>query len=159
MAAATLTSVILSDAVQKDGRRLITELHTDQYGVSYPRGYMCAALFDAVSQLSADATQLIADLAAGEINTNVNAVISLGSLASPTLQYSSATQNFAALRLAYATATQTQAVMIGDFLNTLTDTQLQNAFGLTAAQVTTLRTNKLQPAATLAASIRSTTGQ
>ena len=48
--------------------------------------------------------------------------------------------------------------MIGDFLASLTDTQLRNAFSMTAGQVTTLRTNKLTPATNAATTIRATTG-
>ena len=58
----------------------------------------------------------------------------------------------------YRVATQTQAVMIGDYLAARTDAQLQVAFGLTAAQVTALRSSKLTPAATAAATVRATTG-
>ena len=54
--------------------------------------------------------------------------------------------------------TQTQAVMSADYLATLTNAQLMAAFGLTLTQVQTLRTNKLTPAVSLAASIRSSTG-
>jgi hypothetical protein len=49
--------------------------------------------------------------------------------------------------------------MIGDFLSSLTDGQLQTIFSMTAGQVTTLRSTKLTPAATAAATIRAATGQ
>lgn len=135
------------------------EVFTDQIGVVYQRTYLAARFFNATSQLAADAIQLAADIQAAEIAGNVADVLANGSLATPHLNYSTAAQNFAALRTAYAIAGNGAAVMIGDFLNTLTSAQLQAAFGLTAGQVTTLRTNKLQPAATLAASWRASTGQ
>jgi hypothetical protein len=159
MPAAVLTAAIAADLAQKDGRRWIEELFTDQYGVAYPRFYLCAAGFNAAAQLPLDQAQLVIDLQNSEIGTNINAVTTLGSLANPTTNYSTPAQNFAALRVVYQTVTQTQAIFIGDFLNTLTDVQLENAFGLTQTQVTNLRSNKLQPAATLATSIRSAVGQ
>lgn len=98
-------------------------------------------------------------LANAEIASNVSDVTTNGSLATPSLKFSVAADNFSALRVAYATATQIQAVMIGDFLNTLTNAQLAAAFNITTTQAQTLRTNKLQPAATLATSIRASIGQ
>ena len=99
-----------------------------------------------------------ADIVQKEIDANIASVMLSGSLAAYTLDNSTAAQNFAALREAYRSATQTQAVMVGDFLSSLTNNQLQNAFGMTAGQVTTLRDNKLTPAATAAATIRAAAG-
>jgi hypothetical protein len=48
--------------------------------------------------------------------------------------------------------------MIGDFLSTLTNAQLQTLFSMTSGQVTTLRSSKLTPAASAAATIRAATG-
>jgi hypothetical protein len=62
------------------------------------------------------------------------------------------------LRSGYQSATRIEAIFAGDFLASLTDTQLRNLFGMTQGEVTTLRTNKLTPAANAAATIRATTG-
>lgn len=109
--------------------------------------------------INAAASAFAGRLSDAEIATNVADVLANGSLATPSLKFSTAADNFAALRVAYATATQLQAVMIGDFLNTLTNAQLAAAFGITAGQAATLRTNKLAPAAALATSIRASAGQ
>lgn len=114
---------------------------------------------DVNSFLTDRAAILAQTLVDGEIANNVQQVITLGSLASPSLRYSTAAANFAALRVAYQTATRIEAVMIGDFLNTLTNAQLAAAFGITTGQAATLRTNKLAPAASLATSIRASMGQ
>lgn len=115
------------------------------------------------TDLNAWATARIATInasdQAAEVTKNITAVEADGSIAAPTFVYSTPAQNAAALRAAYQFATRTQAIMIGDFLNSLTDVQLENAFGLTAGQVATLRTNKLAPAATAAATIRAAAGQ
>ena len=156
---AIVSSIIESTSLQKDGRSWVHEIHTDQVGVKYERGYMAANGFDTAAALAAYAIQLTSDIQLREIAQNIGDVTANGSLATPKLIYSTAAQNFAALRAVYQFATQVQAVMIGDFLNTLTDLQLQNAFSLTSAQVTSLRTNKLIPASNAAATIRATTGQ
>jgi hypothetical protein len=109
------------------------------------------------------ATALVEDDIAGwangaEIERNINSIKSLGSLAAVTLVASTAAQNASALRLAYAAATKLEAIMMGDYLSILTDTQLQNAFGLTPTQVTNLRVNKLTPAANTASAIRAAIG-
>ena len=48
--------------------------------------------------------------------------------------------------------------MMGDLLATLTDAQLRTAFGITQAQVVTLRANKLTPASEAATAMRAMTG-
>lgn len=153
-----VSHIIESGAIQLDGRLSIVERYMRGDGSALT--YLAEVLAD--QDLAAWATARIAAIeaadTANEIASNVADVTTNGSLASPTLLYSTAAANFAALRAAYLIATRVEAIMIGDFLSTLTNAQLQAAFGLTAGQVTTLRSNKLTPAATLAASIRATTG-
>jgi hypothetical protein len=154
-----VSSIIIEDSPQIDGRRWIRERHTDSLGVPHDRVYMAAAKFDTSTILTVDAASIDAQLTADEIAANIASVLAFGSQATLNFSYSTTVQNRSAIRGAYASATQLQAIMIGDFLNTLTDAQLQNVFGLTAGQVTTLRANKLTPAANTAAAIRATTGQ
>lgn len=152
------SSVILSDQAQRDARRWITERHRDAAGIDYLRTYLADAAVDANASLAAYAVNLEANLEAQEIATNIAQVTALGSLAVTTLAFTTAAQNFAALRAAYQFATQVQAIMIGDFLSARTDAQLQAAFSMTVGQVTTLRTSKLTPAANAAATIRASSG-
>lgn len=156
---AIVSSVIAANDAQKDGRRWIRERHTDQVGKVWERVYLTTAGADINAALATFATQLALDIRDAEIASNVAQIVMLGSLASPTTVYSTGAQNFAGLRTAYQFATQTQAIMIGDFLSSLTDGQLQTAFGMTAGQVTTLRTNRLTPAANTASTIRAAAGQ
>jgi hypothetical protein len=109
--------------------------------------------------LAGQVTLIAEALRAQEISQNIAEIVTLGELATPRLLYSTAAQNFAVLREAYQTAARIEAVMMADFLSSLSNAQLQAAFGMTAGQVTTLRTNKLTPAATLADQIRASTGQ
>jgi hypothetical protein len=154
-----VSSIIAADDLQKDGRRWIRELHTDHIGVQYLVTYLGEAVTNASAVMAARAAQINAGIEASEIVSNVGEIMTLGSQAAPVTNYSTGVQNFEALREVYRLATRTEAIFIGDFLSSLTNAQLQAAFSMTAGQVTTLRANKLTPAATLAASIRSAAGQ
>jgi len=159
MAVSIVSSVIAAADLQRDGRTWVREHHVDSLGAIYERIYLAAVGFNIAAALAAYPAILLASLTAGEIANNLSQVVTLGSLATVQFVYSTVAQNVAALRVAYAVATQEQAVMMGDYLNTLSSAQLQAAFGLTAGQVTTLKTNKLTPATTLATSIRTAAGQ
>lgn len=158
--AATITfSEIKLDSIQADGRRSIIERHVDSLGAEYQFIWLAPANADANVVLAARAISLLADRATGEIATNIAAVSTIGSIASPTLFYSTTAANLAALRAIFPQSTQTQAIMIGDFLSSLTSAQLQTIFAMTAGQVTTLRANRLTPAASAAVTIRAAVGQ
>lgn len=153
-----VSSQIVEDSAQKDTRRWIRERHVDQVGVFWEFAYLCVAAFDAAAAMAARVSDINAFLIANEIASNISAVVTLGSGASPTLVHSTVAQNAAALRAAYAIATNLQSVMVADFLNTLTNGQIATAFGITTGQAATLRTNKLAPAAALAASLHASVG-
>lgn len=158
--AAILSSVATRDPVtQRDGSFWVYEVHTDSAGGVRRFGYIVLAGFDYQTAVAARGASLNISLPLDEVASNIVAVTERGSLGAPTFNFSTAAQNFAALRLAYASATMLQAIMIGDFLSSLTSAQLQTAFGMTSAQVTTLRTNRLTPAATTATAIRAGLGQ
>lgn len=154
-----VTSSITNTDIQKDNRRWIRELHTDQAGIKYIRQYLANASDDVNAALAAYATLLTSLINLNEITNNINQVLFNGSTAVITFVYSTAAENRQALRNAYLTALRVEAIMLGDFLSSLTDAQLQTIFSMTAGQVTTLRSNKLTPAATQAAAIRAAAGQ
>lgn len=153
-----VSSSIAVEAAQKDGRFWVAETHIDNLGIARVIRYLAAVGLNTAAVMAARAITLAADLVAQETTANVALVTSLGSLASPTSDYSTLASQLPALRTAYLTATQTQAIMIGDFLSSLTSGQLQTIFSMTSGQVTTLRSTKLTPAATAAATIRASTG-
>lgn len=156
---ANITSSTFQAFIQKDGSKTVHEIHTDFVGLTHDLTYAVSNGADLNVNLAQHAVDIGDALDKGEVQANISAVLAFGSLAAPTLVYSTAGTNFAALRVAYLSATQFQAVMIGDYLNTLTNGQLATAFGITTGQAGTLRTNKLAPAAALATSIRATVGQ
>lgn len=153
-----VSSETVSTSTQRDGRRYVLERHTDHLGAIHERTWLAGAADNLAAALSAYASTLLDILRDREIGANIAFVLSEGSLATVTLQHSTAVQNRSALRDAYRTATRVEAVMIGDYLNTLTNNQLATAFNITTGEAATLRTNKLEPAATLASGIRAATG-
>ena len=157
-AASIVSSQIAGQTTQRDGRISVDERHTDNIGAVWNFGYLVAGNADLNALLASHATAIAAQLNAGEIAANVDQVTTYGSLAVLRFDYSTQAQGLAALRTAYQSATQLQAIMIGDFLSSLTDVQLQNIFNITAGQVTTLRANKLTPAANTVAAIRAAAG-
>ena len=153
-----VTSTIISQTPQADGRIAVREQFVDQLGNIFDRFYLALPTDNLSAILASNAIDLAAQQAASEIANNINQIFTNGSLAVTTFNYSTQAANFAALRAAFLTATRQDAIMVGDFFNSLTSAQLQAAFSISAAQVTTLKTNKLTPAATLAASIRANVG-
>lgn len=155
---AIVSSAIVEDSSQADRRRWIRERHTDQVGIPHEFAYLCAAAFDAAAAMAARVPVINASLIADEVASNLAQVTTLGANATLTTVYATRGQTEAAIRSAYATAAQATAVTIGDYLATLTDVRLQALFGMSALQVTTLRTSKLTPAANNATSVRASTG-
>ena len=124
----TIVSSIIAKNVAKDasGRNWIREDHTDHLGVVHEVWYrMQTPAYDTNAALAARAVTLAADLAKAEVLENVVAVQASGSLAAPTFVHSTVAQNASGLRQAYQTATRIEAVMIGDYLASLTDGQLR----------------------------------
>lgn len=152
------TSQVVSDDVQADGSRVVRERHVDSTGRDFLVHYEVLSDYSAPGALAAHAATLLAGEVARETADNIADILNNGSLATVTLLYVTAAQLQTALRDAYRTATRLQAIMIADYLSTLTNAQLQTLFGLTAAQATTFRTNKLTPAATTASAIRAAVG-
>jgi hypothetical protein len=155
------SSAVVDFAPQKDGRVYVREQHLDSFGADHSVSYLSAAGLtraQANAACSARDAGITAQMTTDEITANIAAVSTLGANAVITFRESTVAQNAAAVRAVYKDMSQLQAVFTGEFLSTLTNGQLQTAFGLTAGQVTTLRTNTLTPAANVAASIRLTAG-
>lgn len=154
-----VSSVVSDDVRQPDGRRSITERHRDHLGNEFLVTRFALPDENVQTVATARAAKILSNLEQSEIDANIALIKSLGRDAVTVLNYTTSAQNFAVLRDSYRDASRLEAVMMGDFLASLTDTQLRNLFSMTQAQVNTLRTNKLTPAATAAASIKSAVGQ
>jgi hypothetical protein len=157
--ATIISSQIVSAVVQRDGRISVDTNHTDNFGAVWWIVKFVPGGTDLNAMLSADASDLLQRLQFGEIKDNVDQIELVGSIAVLANTYSTLPQTATAARNSYQGATQQQAIMIADWMNTLTDTQLMNLFNMTQTQVTNFRNNKLIPAANTAASIRGAQGQ
>jgi hypothetical protein len=155
-----VSSVTEDVSPQKDGRRYVRERHTDHVGVDHVRIWLANADADLPAALAEYAAVLPGMLRDAEIQKNIDLAKTEGSLAKPyiTAVHMTVPEGGAALREYYKTSTEVEAIMIGDYLNTVTDQQLMNAFQITAQQAANLRANKLVPASEKAADIRVETG-
>lgn len=156
-----VSAAVTPDALaQADGRMWFYQLFTLSDGTTWKDVYLAAVGHDADAALIVKQAIVEALLTQREIAENLASFVTLGSLApAASLKFSTVSQNGAAARQHYLTSSKLDSVLLGDYLSTLPNGVLQTAFGMTAGQVTTLRTNKLTPAANLAASIRATVGQ
>lgn len=159
MTVTIVSSVITGDGSQVDGRRQISEVHTDSLGVTYLISYLADKNTNTNANLLARPAIILSELSAVEVANNLAIVSTFGVQASPVTIYSTAAANIAALRAVYQTFTQTQAAFTGEYLSSLSDVILQSVFTMTAQQVTNLRANSLTPMAALAAQIRAAVGQ
>lgn len=154
-----VSSAIVEASPQRDSRIRVRERHVDHLGIPHEITYAAEPGFNLASALAAHAPALETSLRSSEIQDNIDSIVTLGAEAVVTRKHSNVGLNVIALRERYRSSTRGEAVMLGDYLAGLTDVQLQAAFGLTAPQVTALRTLRLTPAAAQAAAIRAAAGE
>lgn len=138
-----VSSFVVDDQVQADGRRWIRERYVDHVGGVHERVYLALANF--VVNLAAQIAAIEQRLVDAEINQNLAKIYADGPLAVVSVVHASTAQNGAALRAAYKVATREQVWALGAFLDTLSNAQLGNLFNLAGAELTALRT-RLQAA-------------
>lgn len=139
-----VSSVIVSDRAQVDGRRKITEHHTDHVGVVHVLRYILSADQTATDGLSARAANIVSRLAKQELLQHVALVSEIGSSAVIILVHVTAAQARQALRDALRDAKGIVLANLAEFCLTLSDAQLQNLFGVSAGAQTTALRSRLQ---------------
>ena len=156
----SITSSVLDAEphTQTDGRRYVTENHFSNADLIIWLHRLAPSGEDSNAVMLARVPTIEAHLKRKEIRDNIHQISVLGDQASFTLDWSTAPENVDALRDAYQDAFQLEAIMMADFLESLSDAALMNAFGLSQGQVNNLRTNKLEPASDLADQIRAVIG-
>jgi hypothetical protein len=135
-----LSSIVVWDQTQADGRRWVRERHTDQLGIAQFRDYLAnvgVVIADGFPAIVAILNQALID---SEIQQNLVRIYEAGAAAVVTVQHATLADIRAALRVAYRTARREQAFALGAFLNTLTDAQLGTLFGVSGGALTALRT-------------------
>ena len=140
--ASIVSSVLDVDSVaQKDGRFYVRELHTDSVGFVYRFEYLADVTVDRNAVMTARAGTLIPNMQTREM---IDAIVNDASLSS--LVYNTPAQAAAFVRDHYRDATRGELALTARWIldriaaGEVTDTQVRNAFNLTAAQWTTLKT-------------------
>jgi hypothetical protein len=136
-----VSSEVLEDQAQSDGRRWIRERHVDQLNVPHFRSYLCAAGVNVPATFPATVAILDPQLKVWEFDANLALIFEKGDLATPVWQHLTIPEAGTPMRNAYQAATREQAYALGAFLDTLTDQQLSTMFGYSGQQLTNLRAN------------------
>ncbi len=158
--AAIIESVITGDSSQADGRRAITERHSDSLGEVYFITYMAESGQDVTTILPVRAQQILEQRESQELSNLSNWIIAPTNEPplEETFRYASQARYFAVLRERFQSATGLTAIRIAQRLSTLTNPQLRVIFDYTTAQATALR-SKLTTMVDLANNIRSQVGE
>jgi len=133
-----VSSEVIADSVQIDGRRAITERHVDHLSVGHLVQYMAEAGDDISARLAPGALQLAIYLSDVEIRQDL-AVIALGDYSDVTANHASLADVRAAIRALYQTGRGEIIGRLAGFLLTLTDAQLRTLFAMTQVEVVALR--------------------
>jgi hypothetical protein len=146
-----VSTVVIPGNAQVDGRRYVTERHTDHVGVVHVREYLSAIGADTAAIAAAYVVVLVPRLEVEEIE-RLLAV----DAAPPSLVHITKTQFAAYFRERYRSMTREELARMATWIinrisaGWVTDAQCQTAFGLTGpgwttlkAKMTTLRTNWL----------------
>ena len=136
---AIVSSTHTLGTVQVDGRRYVTEDHVDQVAKHYLIGYLAAIGADyaaiRIARMAALSQQLI--------DAEIGAALAVD--ADPVLVYATKNEFVPVLREAYRGSARDECARLATWvLNRIgggwaTETQVQNAFGLTLGQWTTLK--------------------
>jgi|SRR5579859_987671 len=150
-----MTGIIVSSTIadvggtQVDGRKYVTEHHTDLVGVVHSVTYLADSGADYNAILAANAAALEQSLPAAELQANIGQI---STVYPPvvTLQYTTQAAVNAEVRTTYAGATALTAVLLGEYLSALADADLALAFGYASpsSELTALR-NTLNAQSTL----------
>ncbi len=154
---AIVNSQSVGDSAQIDGRRRITEAHTDHLGLVHLRTYLADAGFDVVAQLAARAGELEVGLADDEFRRNLRRILQRAA-GGVTAQHLTLAQLRQRLRAFYQQAQPLEVCLLATFFLTLTNAQLQTMFEVTAGQVAALRT-RLQARADITTALDSAIGE
>lgn len=151
------SSVLREDALQTDGRRRVTEAHTDHLGAVYLRTYLATGGFDAAAQLAARAAEIETQLADEEFGRDLDR-ITQRLFTGLTTNHLTLAQLRTRLRAYYVQATPLEVCVLATFFLTLSDAQLQSLFSVTAGQLPALKA-RLQTRADLLISLDAATGE
>lgn len=134
-----ISSQIIEDREQIDGRRSVRELHVDALGKEYVIQYLAESEADVNTRMTARAAELDDQLSKQEVENDIKLILE-GRYSEVTNNYATLSDIRSALRTFYQTATGQDVGRMATFLLTLTDAQLRTIFNMTQAQVNQLKT-------------------
>ena len=134
-----VSSEIITNDLQGDGRRKIVERHTDHLGVESLAHYRAEPGFDVDARLLARALVLEEGHNEHERHRNVRKILNGRPPGSVTFDYTARPVFHDRLRELYAKATGTDSLYISRYFDTLTNALLRDIFGMTNPQVNQLR--------------------
>lgn len=134
--ASMVTSEIVEDSPQADGRRHVRERHVDSVGAVYRVSYLAEQPDDVEAIAAARAPLLIEQSEQAEIRRNLDNALS-DDVPAPTTLYTTSQQTGLALRELWKESIGRDAYRIAWYVNSfgLNDAQLMAFFGLTAGQL------------------------
>lgn len=137
--ATILSSAILADRPQVDGRRYVTEEHLDDQGETTRVTYLALANADVQAAATARQATILDQLRAAEVAANIAKALNAELMF--TFRYSTVAENEVALRAVFQTATRWELLTIGwvlDQLN-LSDARIRSLFGVAQSGVAAIR--------------------
>ena len=140
-----IVSSVFTLSPQRDGRVWVNETHTDHLGNAHPFQWLAHANADHAGICNARASKIEAALAEAEF---LEAIEFDGW---KPLAHQTAAQFAARFRARYKDSSRVECAKLAKWIldridgGNFTDAQARNAFGLTATQWNTLKTNKLTP--------------
>lgn len=136
---AIVSSSIVEDRQQVDGRRAIRERHTDHAGAIHEFAYLASAGDDVSAVMASRVASIESGLASAEIDRNIVRALDQQSV---TTVHCTVAQLRTALREFYKVARGWDVVRMGRFIRfvlNLTDNQLKSVFGVNDAQLVPLK--------------------
>lgn len=133
--ATIVSSEIVSDSPQADGRRWVTERHVDHVGAVHVVTYMAEAATNVQTIMAARVPALEAGAKQAELRANLANALSDDTPA-PTTNYSTNAEFSALLRETFRHSKGRDALRLGWYVESfdLTNAQLRNLFGIQAGQ-------------------------
>jgi hypothetical protein len=134
-----VSSTFAVGPAQRDGRAYVTETHTDNIGIAHVVNYLAAVGTDYAAVMSARAPLIAVQIADAEFVDNLNRTSGF------TLNYQTKAELASRFRAAYRGATRDVAASMAYWLierindGTVTDAQVQAAFGLTTTQYNAMK--------------------
>lgn len=134
-----VSSEIVQDVAQADGRRSVIERHTLADGTTRDFSYLADADLDANAVMAARVPELNSSLTQTEIESNIASVLANGAAAVTTFLEGTQQQSIRAMAERFASLGPYQVVLLAEFLAAQSDEGLTTIFALDPVSIAMLR--------------------